>query len=91
MKELEKLREEIDEIDTKIIYLYEQRMNLIKDVTKYKIKNNIPTLVSSREKEMLDKNVTKINNKEFIKYYKYVLEGFLKASKMYQDDLKKGN
>ena len=41
MTELEKCRVEIDEIDRKIIELYEKRMNIIKRVTQYKIKNSM--------------------------------------------------
>ena len=76
MNKLEEARIKIDEIDSKIIELYEQRMNMVKDVIEYKIQNNIPILDSSREKIMLEKNLEKINSIEFRKYYKAVLEGF---------------
>ena len=87
MNKLEEARIKIDEIDSKIIELYEQRMNMVKDVIEYKIQNNIPILDSSREKIMLEKNLEKINSIEFRKYYKAVLEGFLKASKDMQKDI----
>ena len=60
--ELEIYRDKIDEIDTKIIELYEARMEVVKNVIDYKIKNNIPILDSSRESKMLDKNLSKIKN-----------------------------
>ena len=87
MTELEKCRVEIDEIDRKIIELYEKRMNIIKRVTQYKIKNSIPVLDSSRESKMLEKNLNLINELEFKKYYSSVLNGFLKASKDMQNEL----
>ena len=87
MTELEKCRVEIDEIDRKIIELYEKRMNIIKRVTQYKIKNSIPVLDSSRESKMLEKNLNLINELEFKKYYPSVLSGFLKASKDMQSEL----
>ena len=87
MTELEKCRVEIDEIDRKIIELYEKRMNIIKRVTQYKIKNSIPVLDSSRESKMLEKNLNLINELEFKKYYPSVLNGFLKASKDMQNEL----
>ena len=40
--DLKELRQQIDEIDTKIIALYEQRMEIVKQVSIYKIANNIP-------------------------------------------------
>ena len=87
--ELEIYRNKIDEIDTKIIDLYEARMEVIKNVIDYKIKNNIPILDSSRESKMLNKNLSKIKNDEYKVYYKDVLEGFLKASKSMQADILK--
>lgn len=85
--DLKELRQQIDEIDSKIIALYEQRMKIVKQVSIYKIANNIPVLDASREQLMLDKNLNKINIEEFKKYYQAVLEGFLKASKAMQQDL----
>ena len=87
--ELEIYRDKIDEIDTKIIELYEARMEVVKNVIDFKTKNNIPILDSSRESKMLDKNLSKIKNHEYKTYYKDVLEGFLKASKSMQADILK--
>lgn len=87
MTELEKCRVEIDEIDRKIIELYEKRMNIVKRVTQYKIENSMPVLDSNRESKMLEKNLNLINELEFKKYYPSVLNGFLKASKDMQNEL----
>ena len=87
MSKLEELRIKIDEIDNKIISLYEERMNVVLEVIKYKIENNIPILDTSREVIMLEKNLKKIKNEEFKKYYKSVLDGYLKASKEMQKDI----
>ncbi len=87
MKTLEESRTLIDEIDNKIIELYEKRMQVVKDVIEYKIENNIPILDANRESSMLNKNLKKINNEEFKKYYEDVLKGYLKASKAMQQDI----
>ena len=87
MTELDKCRVEIDEIDRKIIELYEKRMNIVKRVTQYKIENSMPVLDSNRESKMLEKNLNLINELEFKKYYPSVLNGFLKASKDMQSEL----
>ena len=87
MKNLEEARKEIDLIDTKIIELFEKRMDTVKDVAIYKINNNIPVLDSSREQLMLEKNLNKIEKEEYKKYYALVLEGFLKASKEMQKEI----
>ena len=87
MNKLEKARLVIDEIDTEIIKLFEKRMATVKDVIEFKIENNMPILDSNREAVMLEKNLTKISNEEYKKYYHLVLEGFLKASKDLQKDI----
>lgn len=87
MKILENCREIIDQIDSEIIKLYEKRMDIVKEVIEFKIKNNIPVLDSSREEKMLIKNLEKIKNEDYKKYYNSVLIGFLKASKDMQNDI----
>ncbi len=89
MNELEEFRQEIDKIDTEIIKLYEKRMDVVKSVLNYKIKNNIPVLDKNREGSMLEKNLNKIKEEEYKKYYENVLNGYLKASKEMQNDLLK--
>jgi monofunctional chorismate mutase len=87
MSKLDESRVKIDEIDTQIIELYEKRMQLVKDVIQYKIENNMAILDSNREAAMLEKNLQKIKNEELKKYYKSVLDGYLKASKDMQKDI----
>ena len=87
MEKLEICRDLIDSIDNQIIELYVKRMEIVKEITKLKIDNNLPVLDQNREKIMLEKNLEKIKDDEFKKYYKDVLEGFLKASKEMQKDI----
>lgn len=88
MKTLDNCRDLIDSIDEKIIELYEERMNIVKEVINYKLKNNISVQDKNRENLMLQKNLKKIKNEEYKKYYKYILDGFLNASKDLQGDIK---
>ena len=87
MKKLEICRDLIDSIDNQIIELYEKRMEVVKDVIEYKIENDLPIYDQNRESLMLEKNLSKIKNEEYKKYYSDVLNGFLKASKEYQKDI----
>lgn len=89
MTKLDEVRLLIDDIDSKIIELYEKRMDIILEVTKYKMENNIPVLDASREAAMLTKNINKIDNESYKQYYPLVLDGFLKASKEMQKELLK--
>ena len=88
MEKLEICRDLIDSIDSKIIELYEQRMDVIKEVIEYKLENNISITDSRRESKMLENNLNKIKNGEYKKYYKDILDGYLKASKRMQEDIK---
>ena len=62
-------------------------MEVVKDVIEYKIENDLPIYDQNRESLMLEKNLSKIKNEEYKKYYTDVLNGFLKASKEYQKDI----
>lgn len=87
MEKLDICRHLIDSIDNSIIELYEKRMDVIKEITKYKIENGLPVLDQAREDSMLKKNLKKIKNEEYKKYYKDVLDGYLKASKKMQEEI----
>lgn len=87
MEKLEICRDLIDSIDNSIIELYEKRMDIIKEITKYKIEKGLPVLDQNREDSMLKKNIEKIKNEEYKKYYKEVLDGYLKASKKMQEEI----
>lgn len=54
MKELSLIREELDQIDQKIVELYQQRMELAKDVAEYKIANCKMILDKEREQQKLN-------------------------------------
>jgi chorismate mutase len=62
-------------------------METVLEIIKYKIEHNIPIQDTNREVAMLEKNLNKISNEQFKKYYKNVLEGFIKASKEMQKDI----
>lgn len=55
MKDLKKIREEIDEIDSRIVSLYEERMRRTTEVAEYKISVGKQVLDKEREKEKLAK------------------------------------
>ena len=55
MKELSRIREEIDGIDSQIAALYEARMQLTAEVAEYKLSVGKPVLDKAREKEKLEK------------------------------------
>jgi chorismate mutase/prephenate dehydratase len=54
MKDLQELREEIDQIDRQIVSLFEERMQISEDVAKYKIANGKKVFDKDRERSKLE-------------------------------------
>ena len=55
MLDLLEIRKQIDAIDSKMVKLFEQRMQLCSDVAEYKIENGKEVLDRKREEEKLEK------------------------------------
>ena len=83
---LQDCREKLDKIDQEIMNLFTLRMNVVKQVGLYKKVNNIDVLDSTREQEIIDTLINKIDP-EFKVYYKELIKTFLKVSKDYQLDI----
>ena len=49
--ELQELRMKIDEIDSELVKLFQQRMDVAADVAVYKRQNHLPVLDMARERE----------------------------------------
>lgn len=64
MNELLELREELDELDGKIVKLFEERMEICARVARYKIANGKKVLDRAREEEKL-KSVGELTQNEF--------------------------
>ena len=50
---LEEQRQKIDHIDRQIVALFEERTNVVEEVAKIKLENDIPILDSGREKQVI--------------------------------------
>jgi len=58
--DLHELRLKIDKIDEDLVRLFQQRMDISKEVAKYKKKHSIPIHDPKRELEILNNLVTKV-------------------------------
>jgi len=87
MNRLEKDRARIDEIDTQIAALFEERFTVVQDVIDYKIENRLPILDSGREAEIVAKNVKRIENEDIREYFRQLYEEMLRLSKEYQKEI----
>ena len=65
MENLEKLRTEIDKIDTELTGLFEKRMETVLKIGKYKVENNIPVVDNKRAGVVVEKAVSRLENKNF--------------------------
>ena len=86
MEDLSDYREQIDVIDEKLIKLFEQRMELALKVANYKKENGIEVLNRSREQEVIDKNLSLVQNKKFSNSVKQLLEYMMKLSRELQKE-----
>ncbi|HHX67143.1 MAG: chorismate mutase [Miniphocaeibacter sp.] len=91
MNDLESIRKEIDKVDREIIALFEKRMDLVKYVVDYKIKNNMEVLDSSRENLIIEKNKNLLQNKEYSQYLVTFFKSLMDISKDMQNKIIKEN
>ncbi len=90
MTDLEKARQEINEIDRKMRQLFLERMKASKTVAEYKRLHGIQVCDIQREKEVLAKNVADFCDQELRSYYVQFLENNMQISKQYQHRLLEG-
>ncbi len=87
MPRLEKYREKIDSIDSKIAALFEQRMDMVGDVARYKIEKGMEVLQPEREQAVIQKVVSKLQNPEYGEALRHLYDGIMYESRKYQQRL----
>lgn len=65
MSDLDNCRKDIDSIDKQLVELFEKRMDIAVKVVEYKEKNNLPILNETREKQVIEKNIGNLKNKDY--------------------------
>ena len=86
MTKLEEARIEINEIDKQMAQLFIKRMDTVKKIIEYKLKNNLPIFDEKRELEVIELNVSNLNNLQLQVYYKEFVISMMNISKKYQKD-----
>ena len=81
---LEKQRAEIDAIDREIVALFERRMQVVVDVARIKKENGIAILDTNREKEVIAKVQSYLNDSSLKEELAEAYETLMKVSKDYQ-------
>jgi len=84
MLNLDELRQNINEIDEEMAKLFTLRMETVEKIARYKLEKGIPVFDAKREKEVIERNSCRIENKELIPFYKTFLENNMAVSRDYQ-------
>lgn len=84
MEYLTKLRQEIDQIDSEIIVLFERRMKIAKKVALFKKEKGLPIYDEVREKEVIEKNIERLKDKDLIEELEEFYNTIFKLSKRIQ-------
>lgn len=83
---IEEARKKIDEIDSELIKLFEERMKTAQQIAEEKKKKNLPVFDKKREEEILEKIGEKCSP-EFNNYTTELYEKIFELSKKYQEEI----
>ena len=84
MSLLDDARKRINEVDAQMADLFEQRMQAVEDVIRYKVEHQMDVLDTGREKDVLKRNMGLIKQDKYKDSYLAFMEDMLKISKDYQ-------
>lgn len=87
MKTLEQARQEIDAIDQQMADLYVRRMDVTADVAAWKKERNLPVLDAARERQVIEKNVKRLNRPDLADGYEDFLNFLMAQSRARQQSL----
>ena len=90
MKDLNTLRQEIDDIDRQLVALFEQRMAVTHQVGLYKLANGIPVLDRSREEQVLAGKAALLQDKALTGDVTELFEAIMAISRRQQQSLLDG-
>lgn len=90
MDKLLKAREIISEVDKEIAVLFEKRMEAVRLVAEYKMERGLPIFDSSRENEVVIKNLENIENEEIKEFYVPFIKNTMDISKRFQHRILSG-
>ncbi len=86
MKKLDllEIRNRIDKIDSQLVELLEERLGIVQEVAMFKKQTGKKIFDEVREKEVINKNIKKVKNKELVYYMKIIIQDIMDVSKEYQ-------
>ncbi|MCL1880686.1 MAG: chorismate mutase [Oscillospiraceae bacterium] len=81
---IEQLREQINGIDTELLRLFKERMEVAEQVGKYKKANSLPIMDRGREREILYRLCEEAENPKLERLIRSVFSSLFDASRFYQ-------
>ena len=84
LTDLERARAEIDRIDAELAALFEARMEAVRTVAAWKEARGLPIRDPDREREVLSRNLARLEDPELRPLYAEVLEALLDVSRRRQ-------
>ena len=85
MRTLEELRQEIDRIDREMVKLFEERMQVVTEVSEVKQAAGLPVLDASREESVVAKNTAYLTDPGLAGYYERLIRQIMALSREYQE------
>lgn len=90
MDKLQEAREAINRVDNEMARLFVERMRAAAAVAEYKKENGLPILDASREAQVIERGVARIEDEDLKEYYVTFLKHLMDVSKSYQRTLLEG-
>ncbi|HEY5535518.1 MAG TPA: prephenate dehydratase [Ignavibacteria bacterium] len=83
--DIDNLRNKIDEIDSSLVSLFENRMEVVLKIAEYKKNNNMAVLNKSREKIVIKKNLDLVKNKDLFSEVEEFFKSVMEISRGFQN------
>lgn len=84
MRNLDEVRNDINKTDKELARLFEQRMNLAKEVADYKRAHSLPVLDAAREEAVVKRFTAALENSDYAPWGARVIRDLMDCSKEYQ-------
>lgn len=84
--DLSQYRERIDEIDSELVRLFTERMDIAQGIAEYKLANGLPVLDASRERQKLSK-IASISEENVKPYTGVLFSQIMELSRAYQENV----
>lgn len=80
MDDLKTYRKKIDDIDKKLVELFEMRLDIVKEIEKIKFQNKLQVINKFREVEVIDNSIKNLKNKDYDYEIKKFMEKIIEIS-----------